>query len=455
MGLLALLAVQVPSVTAARSHVQHRRVSKATVTAGHLEGFADPFKGGGMTALEQSTLAEIYAGSKSAFEWGIGSSTMVALHVGVPRLVAVDSAAAWVERVQGELNAAKTSTSNFTLRVASIGRTVKWGIPATDELRAAKWGRYSEQPEELSPGSPFDTYLVDGRFRVACALRAMLHGHAQSLVLVHDFERPQYQALLSVAKEVQRVDNLVVLQKKRSASRASLERMWMSYAFLPTSGGHLDRKYRRLGQRSPPSRWSLDPPPRRVRGQLRPQAAATAVTVRSVASEAPMSSGPSAGAQVVAALRRTVAAGLAAAQSPVAQRNVLLLLGALVLMSLAVQRRLVQRLRCRACVTCAAESDATRPLPLDAEEILFKPVLRLWREPSSRFKDHASPRARSPTRNRRRSTRSRWALDSASADLTPSPTHANSPQLQRQQQLSESSESGDELEVDTDETDMA
>jgi hypothetical protein len=56
----------------------------------------------------------------------------------------------------------------------------------------------SEFLHGFEPESGFDTILVDGRFRVACTLRAAAqHAHSQTALLVHDFGRKEYAPLRS------------------------------------------------------------------------------------------------------------------------------------------------------------------------------------------------------------------------------------------------------------------
>lgn len=52
---------------------------------------------------------------------------------------------------------------------------------------------YIEAPLEYKP---FDIILIDGRARVSCASICKLLGHKDTLIFIHDFERPEYQEVL-------------------------------------------------------------------------------------------------------------------------------------------------------------------------------------------------------------------------------------------------------------------
>ena len=63
-------------------------------------------------------------------------------------------------------------------------------------------------------GSP-DAVLIDGRFRVACLLQAIIHCKPDCVFLFHDFQdRPQYQGVLRHVDVLARVDTLAVMRAK-------------------------------------------------------------------------------------------------------------------------------------------------------------------------------------------------------------------------------------------------
>ena len=148
----------------------------------------------------------------------MGSSTLIAAHVGIKRLVAVDSAKEWVENVRDLLK-----DSPFEFRHGDIGPLgPKWGIPA-DKSHIDRWPAFSE--EVLQEKEPFDVYQVDGRFRIACACRALLHGTSDSLVLMHDFVRYRDE-MLKIADQAEVEGRLSVLRRKPGVSDAEIEAMW-------------------------------------------------------------------------------------------------------------------------------------------------------------------------------------------------------------------------------------
>lgn len=180
-----------------------------------------------MTSHEQDVLARAYANAESVFEWGMGSSTLIAAHVGIERLTAVDSAPIWVDQVRTILN-----QTTYTFRHADVGPISSYGNPK-DESNRLRWPGYSLQV--TLDKNPFDVYLVDGRFRVACACQALLHGRSDSLVLVHDFFRHEYEVVLTLADMVKRENMLAVLRKKNTTSDDDINTMWDSTNMLRTN----------------------------------------------------------------------------------------------------------------------------------------------------------------------------------------------------------------------------
>ena len=73
-------------------------------------------------------------------------------------------------------------------------------------------------------------YLVDGRFRVACACAALLHASDESFVMIHDFDREYYHVILEVSDKIKQVGKLVQL-KRRSSDDSRVKALWEKYKY--------------------------------------------------------------------------------------------------------------------------------------------------------------------------------------------------------------------------------
>eukprot|EP01031_Cornospumella_fuschlensis_P030526 gene30526-36892_t len=110
-----------------------------------------------------------------------------------------------------------------------IGSILAFGYPAS-ESHKHEWPVYSESIKNL--GFKTDFVLVDGRFRVASALKSLFFTNPKkSFVAIHDFfDRRAYHSVLNYADIVDCQDSLVILRLQPNVDRKSLEQEIKSYA---------------------------------------------------------------------------------------------------------------------------------------------------------------------------------------------------------------------------------
>jgi hypothetical protein len=99
----------------------------------------------------------------------------------------------------------------YTPYQPEIGPVDAEGRP-TDPARLRDWPRYHTHIWRHLTGSP-DAVLIDGRFRVACLLQAIVHCKPDAMLLFHDFrDRAAYHVVLNHCDVLARVDTLAVLR---------------------------------------------------------------------------------------------------------------------------------------------------------------------------------------------------------------------------------------------------
>lgn len=137
--------------------------------------------------------------SRSYLEFGSGGSTVLAAKT-TPIIVSVESDKGFLQAVEAKLRQMQLRPALAEFIHADIGMTTRWGNPLVKRPtpeRVEHWGRYPTAPwavlqrEQIVP----DTVLIDGRFRVACALESLAHlpPKSQSRILVDDYtSRPEY-----------------------------------------------------------------------------------------------------------------------------------------------------------------------------------------------------------------------------------------------------------------------
>ncbi len=161
----------------------------------HLKGYhVDPTPSFDAKGLEY--FQRVVSEASIYLEYGSGGSTLVASKY-VDKLVSVESDVVFKKAVQRALT--KTNCA-VQLLTPNIGITREWGFPVfgrATKRRVARWRKYPQAPwciVALKKASP-DMILIDGRFRVACALETLLNVGRDSLMLVDDYVGRDYSII--------------------------------------------------------------------------------------------------------------------------------------------------------------------------------------------------------------------------------------------------------------------
>jgi hypothetical protein len=170
-----------------------------------------------MSPAEQALLRAAAAGAARMVEFGAGGSTLLLLESGGGRLVTVENDPAWLARLAETPRCQAAEAEGRWARVAvDQGPVGDWGVPL-DRARRLDGAPYVNAPWDLMPEPDF--VLVDGRYRVACALAALGRVGSEGRVAVHDFwPRPHYRVLLESA-ELDATAGSLVLLRPRSGAR--------------------------------------------------------------------------------------------------------------------------------------------------------------------------------------------------------------------------------------------
>lgn len=148
------------------------------------------------------------------FEWGSGFTTRTSDKL-ARQVVSIEGSHEWYMHMKKY-----SFSAHMQLRYVDIGKTEAFSWPVNQSFGR----RYIHAIEEYGPWQ--DVVLVDGRFRVACALAAFRHLAPGGKLLVHDFGRKEYHKLLEFYTNEQEVDSLAVLSPKPNVSHERLrERM--------------------------------------------------------------------------------------------------------------------------------------------------------------------------------------------------------------------------------------
>lgn len=139
---------------------------------------------------------ETIADTAFYLEFGTGASTRLAQEAGC-RVIAVESDPRWLAALRATL----TESSSVELFYADIGIVGAWGYPifrSPSASRLVKWRTYTLIAErEIERTGQFpDLVLIDGRFRLACALSvaalASKRGASTTILFDDYIARPAY-----------------------------------------------------------------------------------------------------------------------------------------------------------------------------------------------------------------------------------------------------------------------
>lgn len=148
-----------------------------------------------------------YQKASVILEYGSGGSTVLASELTGKKVFSVESDATWMANLQSYLDAAGTK-SPVILHHADIGPTGKWGRPTGD----SGWRRYHKYPLSVWDRTDFvapDLVLIDGRFRAACLIAALLRTEKPIEVLFDDYEnRAKYHVVEEFSKPVEFVGRM-------------------------------------------------------------------------------------------------------------------------------------------------------------------------------------------------------------------------------------------------------
>ncbi|OZB14262.1 MAG: hypothetical protein B7X55_11550 [Rhodobacterales bacterium 34-62-10] len=116
---------------------------------------------------EAETLVSAYAMAHTILEYGSGGSTVMAAELG-KRVTSVESDKGWAQMMR-DWFAAHPPVGQVDILWSDIGPTKEWGHPVDDSA----WKGFARYPLAVwdMPGFTHpDVVLVDGRFRMGCAL---------------------------------------------------------------------------------------------------------------------------------------------------------------------------------------------------------------------------------------------------------------------------------------------
>ena len=191
-----------------------------------------------MHEAERNLTKNVLRGASTYFEWGSGGSTVAHTQNIHGLSVSIENFPPWCEKLKRD-KYISCKIAKGELRYNCIDQ----GVPMSDsghlgrgksdlpsyslyiDAISSTWWRYDN---DLKPVvvEKWDVVLVDGRSRVACALKALEHIDDDSVVLFHDWQyRPEYHKTVLRYYNIldEALPGLVALQRKPGVKSASVQ----------------------------------------------------------------------------------------------------------------------------------------------------------------------------------------------------------------------------------------
>ncbi len=152
------------------------------------------------------------------FEFGCGGSTFRACKLGAKKIVSVESQKIWIEEIKQYEQVKIHPDITFLaidINAGDMGRPI-------NNTKQNNFPLYSSAIDNYEN---IDVVLVDGRFRLACACKAVIN-RVQS-ILIHDFtNRAHYHDILPYIEIVEQTGTLIRARPKSNINMQDLEALY-------------------------------------------------------------------------------------------------------------------------------------------------------------------------------------------------------------------------------------
>jgi hypothetical protein len=178
--------------------------------------------------LEQALCSQNY------FEWGTGGSTLLAaLTPTIRTIVSVDALQMWQNATRDKIAAFAPSRQVQFVYVDIDADPHRWSYPIqrNGEFKMRAFFPSYSRAINRWPANSFDLVLVDGRFRVACALRAWFFMDPDARLFMHDCERTLYDKIRGAFILVEQRQRLCLYRKNLAMTEAQVLALATEFEF--------------------------------------------------------------------------------------------------------------------------------------------------------------------------------------------------------------------------------
>ncbi len=146
------------------------------------------------------------------------------------RIVSVESDPSWIDYIRKWRIIRKAEKTRLKFFSVNIGKVGDWGVPIETD-KANLFPDYSRNVFEKFKDN--DLIFIDGRFRVACAIQAVLNSSINTKILMHDYtDREYYHVIEQFLDIVEVVDTMVLFKIKSDIDREQLLKLYEKYQYI-------------------------------------------------------------------------------------------------------------------------------------------------------------------------------------------------------------------------------
>ena len=155
--------------------------------------------------------------ARKYLEFGSGGSTIIASRKVRDLVVSVESSREWINAVDLAIKK-EAASAPVHFEFVDIGPVGDWGSPVGESHRD-QWSDYSLQVWSRQPASNFDTFFIDGRFRVCCFAESLLRAQSGSILMIHDYSsRNHYHIVEKMCRKIATCEDLSGFIKDHSSN---------------------------------------------------------------------------------------------------------------------------------------------------------------------------------------------------------------------------------------------
>lgn len=164
--------------------------------------------------------AEVFNNGGRHLDFGTGSSSHYACGV-YAHVNAIDSQKQYCDLVQSELAKAQSRCGKIEMNCVDVGALADWGAPVKGKTDVSFYfSQYVNAVDGFRNSPYYDSILVDGRFRVACAIKSLKYLRRDSVFFIHDWPR-SYRLIEEYADHLESFGTLALLAPKANLTAGS------------------------------------------------------------------------------------------------------------------------------------------------------------------------------------------------------------------------------------------